>query len=799
MNADVAPNTYQLVDSEGTPLISRLPNGQAMATMLEDMITADAQAALFRASIMGMINGNKPFSDKKLKNDGQSYRSNWNDRQSESILDTRVGADFNMLFDTSRTIEVSFLPGFFPNPLDAQRYGDAIAQAFTYIFTQEPQIIESALRAIRDKNELGVGFLIYPDKFDWRPKAIRRGRCFFNETASANCEDIGVFYALDTMTVTEAWGHIEKAEASEKAGWYIDKLKRALVDVFYPEAQRKKFQDSYVLMFEDLEARVRTNDPVFYSRQYDVFPIVHGFIEERSGKVSQYLQPYRTNSPDWIFASHEAMDGMEDFVIPLPYDYGDGTLASVKGLGHRIFALCTELNRSLMHTLDAGKLATSFILKNASSGDNLAFSMLRAGPVTMIDKQLEPIQTSFSPKMEPSIAIQNLLQGKLNTNTNTFRTPAAQSPTNSKAVPTAEQIRAEAGQEVKTENDRKFLMYLRWDALVKQTFKRLVSPNSRHPASPVKAKKSAELFWTMCEALGVPRVLLEDHADKIIVRATRAIGAGSPYAKQQNLVALKNLTYNSMSEQGKREADRELASVLVGSDNVGKFIPRDSNQIPSDAHSHARLELNDAYEGQQTLVGADQLHTAHIAVPMAAMLQEAQAFQQNPTGVDIEKLAKMFQTSIPHVQRHIEYLATDPLREKEVEGYMQQLQQIMQVAQVLFREYEKIMKAKQAEEEARMQELMQLRQSQDKVYLEDQRERLKIQLAHQREMENTQNLNANRDVKTEVANQIKIEREGLDAAIKQQRLRMEEMERMMKMRLDEMEALAKTQGAGSNE
>lgn len=792
MTNDLEPNAYNLVDSEGEPVSSRLPNGAAMKAMVDEMITDDLQAASARAAIQGMVNGNKPLSDQKLKDDGQSYRSNWNDRQAESIIDTRCAADFNMLFDTGRTIEVSFTPGFFTDQRVADSYAARIAQAFTHVFTREPQIVEATQRAIRDRVELGLGFLIFPDKFDWRPKAIRRGRCFFNRTASANCSDMEVFYALDTMTVAEAYSHIEKAEAADRAGWYIDRMKKALVDVFYRGAQRKAFQNSYVLMYEDLQQRIRSNDPGYYSKQYEAFPIVHGFVQERTGKASHYIQPYQSDSPDWIFESFECASGMENLVIPLPYDFGDGTLASVKGVGHRIFALCTESNRMLMHMMDVDKLGSSLLIKNLGGGDGMAFSMMRAGPVTIFDKNMELQQTAYSPRMDSSFTMRRVLHDALNTNTGMFRAQANPEESAS-AVPTAEQVRTEASKEVKTENDRAFLTYLRWDALVQQVFQRLISKNSRHSASPKAARKGAELFWTMCEALGVPSELFTEHADKIQVRATRAIGSGSPYVRQQNLLMLKNTTYQSMDERGRRQLDREIGSVLVGSDNVGKFIPEDSNQIPSDVHSHAQLELNDMYEGTMTLVGADQQHGPHITVPLAAMIQEAQAFQQDPTGGDIKRTANLFRSGIPHIQRHIEYLATDPLRKAEVEGYIEQIQQIIPIAQSVLQYEQQIAEAEQKRIAQLEQENMQLKQSMDEVHLLDQRERLKIQLEHQRSAENTINMNENRDSKTQTANQLKIEREGLETAIKQHRLQMEESERMMKMRLAEMESMAKVQ------
>ena len=790
---DLYPGSYQLVDGTGEPVPARLPDGRAMKSMLDEMIQDDLLAAKNRAAISGLVNGNKPFDGKKLKSDGQAYRSNWNDRQSESIIDTRCSADFNMLFDTARTIEVSFAPGFMKDPRIAEEYGNRIARAFTYVFTREPRIVESLQRAIRDRVELGLGFLIFPDKFDWRPKAIRRGRCFFNKTASANCEDIEVFYTLDTMMVSEAWDHIEKAAASETAGWYIDRLKKSLVDFFYKGGARHQFQDNYVLMMEDLERRIRTNDPGYYSKQYDVFPIVHGFIQERSGKASHYVMPYQSNCTDWVFESFEAADGMENLVIPLPYDYGDGTLDSVKGVGHRIFSLCTESNRMLMHTIDSGKLSTSLLVQNQGGADNLAFAFHRFGPITLMDKSLQPVQTAFTPRLEASFEMRELFQRILNNNTGISRTQM-EDTTKRESMKTAEQVRVESSREVKTENDRAFLTYLRWDALVQQVFKRLISKNSRHAASPKKARAGAELFWDTCAALGVPEELFTKFSDKIIVRATRAIGAGSPHTKQQNLLALKNVASQSMSEHGRRQVDRELAMVLVGSDNVDKFIPlSDETQIPSNETSIANLEVNDFYEGTSVIVGVDQIHSVHIATHLAAMVQEAQMLQQDPMQVDVERASNLFQQGIPHTMRHMQLLASDPLREDEVAGYQQTLDQIIPIAQQVIQMAEQIKQAQQEEIARLREENMRLQQEFSKENLHHQRELMKIQLQAEAEQAKTQNLNENRNQKTQTQLQLQMEKLGAKLAMDNAAFQNEMMTKQTKLQAELAEAQVKIQ------
>lgn len=786
--SDVSPETYNLVDSEGMPVAVRLPNGKAAASLLEEMITDDLTAAKYRASIVSMVNGNKPYKDTELRNRGEGYRANWNDRQSESIIDARCSADFSQIFDVAQSVEIGFTPGMFTDPRIRDDYAMKIATALTNVIKRDSRIVEASQRAIRDRVTVGLGFLLFDDSANWRPRAIRRGRCFFNRTATSDCTKTEVFYALDAMTVAEAYAHIEDPAGATGEGWHVDRLKRCLVDHFYKGGSRGQFQDNYTLMWEDLENRIRNNDAIYYSRQYDSMPIAHCFIQERTGKVSHYIIPFRGTQSEFIYESYEEYECMDQCVIPLPYDFGDGTLSSVKGMGHRIFSLCTESNRSLMHTIDAAKLSTSLILKNNSSGDNLAFSMLRSGPVTMLDRNLEPIQTSFTPRLDSSFQMRELFQRILSNNTGVFRANM-EDTSQRESVKTAEQIRTEASREVKTESDRQFFTYMRWDVVFAEMFRRIISPDCKNDEGSKK-------FFSICESYGIPREFFTEYGKDIIVSVTRSAGAGSPYSRQTSLLTFKNAAFQSMSEMGRRRIDRELGVILVGADNVDKFIPvADDSQIPSDASSFANLETNDFYEGTPVIVGVDQLHATHLMVHVAEMTRALQMFQQDPVSADVERLGNLLSQGIPHAMRHIEFMSGDPMRKAEVEQYTQAVQRMVPMAQQVLQMAEQIKKA-QADEVANLrQQLEEERARNSEANQRYQLEMAKLQILQESEQQKTASLIENRRVKTESQISMSMEKLGAKLAQDMQVFQQDMAKRQADLELMIREKLAKIQVA----
>lgn len=790
------PNELRNVDATGTPVESRMPSALAMRMMHDDFVRYDREAALARASISGLVNGAPPFDPQQLKNDGQAFRRNFNPRDAEAAIDPRCTADFNLVFDVAQSVEFSFRPGLFSDKNVEKKIANDMAVAYTDVFKRCPRVAEAAQRVIRDKNVLGLGFMINVDKFDWRPKGIIRGRVFFNPTASSDCTDLHELTCIDTMTLSECYRIVDGGQASVDAGWDLEALKTALASFWYSAKEvLDNYGGNYMLAWEDLERRRRAYDTQVLSRQHQVFPIVHGLIEERNGKVSHYIiaQNYPSETPEkFLFAAKESYDKMKHVVTPFPFDYGEGTLASVKGYGHRMYSLAAESAKSLMRTLDAVDLATSYILTNRG-GDNLQFAMQRFGPVTLLSETLEPVQTSFTPNVTPAMEARELLSRIISTNTGIARVQM-EDTSKRESMKTAEQVRYEGTREATYEKQRLFQAYMRWDAMHQENFRRMTDPKCNSLASPAESREAIDEFFEICESYGVPKKWIVTNRDKIRVSATRSLGAGSTYTKMNNLITAMNLgLLNYMTEQGRRELVMEVFSSLAGYDSIGRFFSIDGNDVPSNESTIAGLEANDHYEGTPTIVGVDQNHTAHVAVHLAVMMQEKQLFEQDPLSRDLERTVNLFQNSIPHVLRHIEILAGDPTRKQKVEEYAANVQQLTEFFNQVAPMFEAVQRQKAEEIEQLRKQNQELLQSMSKEQLAHEREMFKANGMLEIERMKTEALNESRFQKTQAQLQVQVEKAGQAMAIKQQQFTQEMNERMAKLQMDVAEAQAKIQ------
>jgi len=254
-----------------------------------------------------------------------------------------------------------------------------------------------------------------------------------------------------------------------------------------------------------------------------------------------------------------------------------------------------------------------------------------------------------------------------------------------------------------------------------------------------------------------------------------------------------------MTERGRKKLSMEMFSALAGYDELELYYETDGNDTPSNQSSIANLEVNDFYEGTPCLVGLDQGHVDHLNVHLAAMVQEAEMFQQDPMGVDLERTVNLLQTGLPHAMRHVEILAADPTREQKVLEYQQNIEQLVGLLQQIAPMYEQIQQAKAQELEQLRAERDALLQSQDKTQLEHQRGVMKLQGELEIERMKTENLNKSRDDKTNTAIETKINAAGQALAIKQANFQQEMTERITKLNLlvqeTQAKLAAKTQGA----
>jgi len=241
--------------------------------------------------------------------------------------------------------------------------------------------------------------------------------------------------------------------------------------------------------------------------------------------------------------------------------------------------------------------------------------------------------------------------------------------------------------------------YNQLDSFFEERYNRASNPN----LNPItKSDKDAIEFQRRCKERGVP---VQAMMDIDFVEATRTVGQGSQFAKQQLLGSLLSLS-GALPEGGKINLLKDYIAAQVGQQMVDRYLP---SQIQSsrvqDQAALAVLEHASLNQSNMPIVTDTQDHVVHIETHMAAANQAASSLQ---SGGNPQEIMLFMQGIGQHVQDHLQRLATDPARRQQVDAYSQNLQELGKTIEQLGQ-----MLQQQQQGQAQMQQAQAIQQGTD--------------------------------------------------------------------------------------
>jgi len=656
-----------------------------------------------RAKIQGLIDGNAPYNPSELRRLGQAWRSNVNFREAESIIDSNVGAYWELIMEVPTLIRCKIKREH--RELPYTTWEEIIAEEYTTTLQEWPSFFTTYLLHVSEMLETGVSIVHWPNSYDWRYNSVLSASVLVPAKTKASLDKLKYILIRGEMDLEDLYKLTETQEdqdLAKKTGWKISEIRAALVNAFKTGSgtNDEKYQ---VSEWESLQMSIKNNDRSFSETDFEPLRVVHILATESDGKVSHYIIPEDYEPKDYLFKAEGRFDSMDQQVHAFFFNVRKGYFKSARGVGHRIYPHIELSNRFVNHVLDSGMVAGSLLLKPVGAIAQNEGRLMRVGPVTILPQGFEAIQSSFQPPISHLLSIRGMTQSILDKNTGVFKRDPQDIP---QRDVTAEEIKYKRANETRLEKNQVNMYYVQWDSCHKEVFRRMVNPDYPTLAPGYELAKE---FKRRCEERGVPKEYL--NTKKCKVSATRAIGLGS----QQERIAVTNEMFanrNAFDERGQANIKRDWVAARVGYDNVDRYTPLENrNMIPSAEHSHASLENNDFVEGKPVEVGVDQLHVLHLMVHFRPLIEIADIMDKNPQQVNAQQALMYFNTALPHAGMHIQYLASDPSRKGQVKAFGDMLKKLSIVHKVL----EKIVEQQQqqvAKQNAEAVETLQAAQQQ---------------------------------------------------------------------------------------
>lgn len=755
------------ITDSGKPVRRRLETPTAAHALFVQYRDAGSMEADRRVTIQGMIDGNPPYDQKELEDQGLADITNVNFMSMRAILDTRAGAAQELIMEVPALIEVRpVIPDKSDMFLD--EHCRVISEEFSEMVLAWPGFAVAMDLSFRESDAFGIGFCLWPDEDTWRMKAFKRGSLLFDPAASVDLTANDIYMVRDTMSAGDLLEKMMNPEQARDEGWNVSGISETLRKVFIAESEEKSDDKYQRSVLESLQQMRRNNDPMYQSKQFQRVKIVHLLCREVSGNrgVSHMIIPDSESNKVFLFEQAERYQSMSQALWWLPFNYGDGFAASVRGVASWLAQHDDLSNRFLCRAFDSGFMSSSLLLQPQSQMDLGRLQFIQVGPYTVAPAGLNIIQSSFQPQISQAIQLRNVSEDIMKNNTGTYR----QNPEtfgDGGIQKTARQVAEESSRDARVEKAAVSHRYNQYEFLYREMFRRAVRLGLKEKGSlTYDGDTEARTFVQRCLDREVPRELLADHEHRLSIFATRAIGMGSIGIRMDITNQLMGIR-GVLDTEGQNVVTRDYIAARVGQRNVGRYSkPYNRDMIPSSEHSFVALENNDLLLGQAVVVGNDQLHKIHVIGHVQAVTPIMQAVLQGQIQ-EPEKMFQQVQVTGQHIGEHANTMAQDPAHAQFLEQLKPFFKQVDEVMRVL----EQLIKKLQRQQQKLAQEQQQVVQGAQQKMASEEYQAKVYEINKKAEIEaiKQKSLNDMRAQKTAEQMRISRERAAADIQLKGQR------------------------------
>lgn len=697
-------DTAQLknLTESGKPPKTRMNSASAVRQMWG--MTDGTYERRFRrdALVKGLVDGNRPFDQSKLRDSGQQYRANFSNGEAESFLNTAVTAFYDLFSEVDRFANCQVDP-----ELDqANQWSDIISREFDSLLRKNDRLDYNIQLSFHDMVLYGIGPMIWEDELDWRARAVNHYRLRVPDGTPSNVCDWEFCFVECNYRVDEMYAMIADPETAKKRGYDVAQIKEAIQNAL-PLSIRNMAADSPLKWQEWIrnnECRAGMESKVvrcvrFFYREFPKDDDGYGTVSE----MLVWLDGNTSSTEDKPL--YHAIDVYEDWrnaLCAFFWDRGDGTAHSVRGLGVKMFHLLHAKNRLQCAQYDAATMSMTLKFKAVGSSQSQQLSVSNLGPCQVFQGPYEPIPTSGANNLGPSLEVSTDIERTLNSNLGQYR----QSPDKQTGNPrTAFEVNAELQRQsvlAKTQISR---FYQQLDEFYQETFRRSASE---------KIPKSTKNRWLLmalefqerCQARGIPLEILR----KAKVTARRTSGQGSAYMRALSLGQLYRTVFPVLPFDGKSNLTDDLIAATAGREAVSRYNPVPMARTKEAQQAWEAQIENDSLRNRGAITLTPyQNDIIHAQEHLAFGSQASQSLQAGASPVDVLGILEAIGK---HTAQHLQRINGNPVYAREARALTAQWKQMGQIADQI----EGLLKKQaQAAQQAQMtnQQAQQIQQGQD--------------------------------------------------------------------------------------
>lgn len=657
------------LQADGSAPRTRMSSAAAVQDLVSRFAQADDDRNKKRARVNGLIDGNPPYSAKRLRDEGRSDRANANWGTARSYVESAVGAFYDLATEAPGRFSAETDFGNDEQRPEWSRIICAEADAILNDGGEEDEAGMSdwdyELQLSQDEMvKHGCGPLFFEDAYSVLPRAVHCGDLKVPERTRASNK----YWEIASVDLDyypgELYEFIQDEEYAQRAGWNVEFTRQVIQNAMNVRDPNGR-QYSWEWYQQELK-----NNSFSYNDETKVCRLAHVFWREfaqdgQRGKVTHAIVERNDTGKggEYLFFHLGRFGSFRQCVHPFYCDRGNGGYHhSVTGLGVKMFSAMVFENRLLCNLMD-GAFAPKMLFKPTSAQAKEKFTLAHHGNFGIVPSGYDAQQMPIQGLLSDGLAMFRTSNELMRSNLSSYRQQVAMEKPGNPATKYEKQM--EASQQGSLSNTTFSRYYKQLDALYAEILRRLCDLNSIDP----RARK----FQERCEAQGAPR---ECFGRMRNVRAVRVIGQGSPFLRKQAVMELAPYV-SGFPETGHANWLNDLIASSAGGAAVNRYNPpAHRSKLPTDQQADALQWIACMKVGVVPVATASQNPLTHAASYLNAAAQAAQSVQK---GADPAGVVAFLDIVGPAIAAHLKRMENDPLRKQVVGALTEQWKKLASV------------------------------------------------------------------------------------------------------------------------
>jgi hypothetical protein len=679
MQEDYGAGDYGLrtVSKEGVVPKQRMRGANHTQDFVRRLWDNDQKRAWLRSRVAGLIGGNPPFRNTKLRDANAADRCNVNWGTSRTYCESGSGSFYDLSSEAPGIVGIVTSYGI--NEQEKMLFSRIMSEEADRLIRDDKLFDYHMQQSQWEMTLYGCGPLWFEDKFKIFPRSSHCGDLKVPERTRADAE----YFEVCSMDIDwyppELYAFIKERHEAEEVGWDTEYTMMVIANALdIKQAEQRQFD------YEYYQQEVKNNSLSYYDDS-KICRCAAVFWREFDGRITQAIVERETNTPNvswnqprsseeedsgtkYLFIHVGRYENWAECMHPMYFDRGHGGYHhSVIGLGVKLYGAMTYENRLLCNLTDKA-FAPDILFKPTTAEATQKFQLAHLSQYGLVPKGYDVIQTPVKGFVTDGLAMFRTTSELMRSNLSSYRQQAPMQKQGNPVTKFEKQLEAAQSSALSKTTFNRY--YRQLDILYEEIVKRMCNLNS--------PDDRAKTYQKRCMEKGVRRECF-GRIDN--VKAVRVVGEGSAFLRRESVGSLMPIV-SSMPEDGKINWMDDYIAANAGQQAVMRYNPRSQRKTGDEQDERAMNQVADMKVGVPPVITSSQNPLRFAGIFMTACTQAIQSVRQ---GADINTVMAFLDMAAPAAHAHINRILNDPLRQNVANQLLDQWKRIAAIADKLRR------------------------------------------------------------------------------------------------------------------